>query len=116
MGLAGDSVDGAINQLLDHPRIDNCFLPSSEGAVEAAALQGRDNLTHRGNPAYDTADFSEPPGNLRVDYVLPSRGMPTVDGGVFWPPREDPLSRLTGTYPFPSSDHRLVWKDVRFPH
>jgi alkaline phosphatase D len=42
--------------------------------------------------------------------------MPTVDGGVFWPTREDPLSRLTGTYPFPSSDHRLVWKDVRFPH
>lgn len=114
--LDGDSVDGAINQLLDHPRIDNSFLPSSEGAVEAAALQGRDNLTHRGNPAYDTADFSEPPGNLRVDYVLPSRGMPTVDGGVFWPTREDPLSRLTGTYPFPSSDHRLVWKDVRFPH
>jgi hypothetical protein len=114
--LDGDSVDGAINQLLGHPRIDNSFLPSSEGAVEAAALHGRDNLTHRGNPAYDTADFSEPPGNLRVDYVLPSRGMPTVDGGVFWPPREDPLSRLTGTYPFPSSDHRLVWKDVRFPH
>jgi len=31
---------------------------------------------------------------------------------VFWPVSSDPLSALTGTYPFPSSDHRLVWADV----
>ena len=80
--------------------------------MEAAALQGKTNLTHRGDPRHDTADFSEPPGNLRVDYVLPSKNLRAVDGGVFWPVLSDPLSRLTGTYPFPSSDHRLVWLDV----
>jgi 3-phytase len=31
-------------------------------------LQGDINQTHIGNPAYDTADFSDTaPGNLRVD-------------------------------------------------
>jgi len=114
--LDGDSVNGAINQLLEHHRINTSAIPSSEGAVEAAALQGKTNLTHRGDPRHDTADFSEPPGNLRVDYVLPSKNLRAVDGGVFWPVSSDPLSRLTGAYPFPSSDHRLVWLDVDLPH
>ena len=33
--------------------------------------------------------------------------------GVFWPVPSDPLSRLTGEFPFPSSDHRSVWLDLR---
>lgn len=114
--LDGDSVNGAINQLLDNHRINSRLIPTSAGAPEAAQLQGKTNLTHRGNPRYDTADFSEPPGNLRVDYVLPSKNVPVTDGGVFWPTSSDPLSRLTGTYPFPSSDHRLVWIDTHLPH
>ncbi len=67
-----------------------------------------------GDPRYDTADFGEPtPGNLRVDYVLPSDGAMTVtDAGVFWPTQDDSLYRLTGEYPFPTSDHRLVWVTV----
>ncbi|GAA2617859.1 endonuclease/exonuclease/phosphatase family protein [Actinomadura fulvescens] len=110
----GDSVNGAINQLLRNPRVNASVIPSSAGAPEAAALQGGANTTHRGNPAYDTADFADnAPGNLRVDYVLPSRGLRPVGGGVFWPVAADPLSRLTGSYPFPSSDHRLVWLDLR---
>ena len=74
--LDGDSVAAAIDQLLDHPRITDP-LPTSDGAVEAAALQGGANLTHRGDPAYDTADFNDnpAPGNLRADYVLPSRDL-----------------------------------------
>ncbi|XVX21577.1 endonuclease/exonuclease/phosphatase family protein [Actinomycetota bacterium] len=112
----GDSLDGAINQLLDHRRINSRLVPTSDGAVEAALAQGKTNLTHRAPHAHDTADFSEPPGNLRVDYVLPSRNLPAVDGAVYWPSAADPLSRLTGTYPFPSSDHRLVWVDTRLPH
>ncbi len=79
-------------------------------------MQGRDNLTHRAGPRYDTADFSEPPGNIRVDYVLPSKNLPVLDGGVFWPASTNPLSRLTGVWPFPSSDHRLVWIDTKLPH
>ena len=31
---------------------------------------------------------------------------------MFWPVQADPLFRLTGVFPFPTSDHRLVWVDV----
>jgi hypothetical protein len=111
--LDGDSIPGAIQQLIEHPRITDP-LPTSAGAVEATELQGGANLTHRSDPAYDTADFADgAPGNLRADYVLPSRDLRVQDAGVFWPVLSDPLSALTGTFPFPSSDHRLVWVDVR---
>ncbi|MBD5785025.1 endonuclease/exonuclease/phosphatase family protein [Cellulosimicrobium terreum] len=110
--LDGDSVDAAIDQLLDNRRVQDPA-PTSDGAVEAAALQGGANATHRGDPALDTADFADTaPGNLRADYVLPSRDLRVRDAGVFWPVQADPLSRLTGVYPFPSSDHRLVWVDL----
>ncbi|WP_374316168.1 endonuclease/exonuclease/phosphatase family protein [Microbacterium sp.] len=113
--LDGDSVDAAIDQLLDHRWIVDPQ-PTSAGAVEAAALQGGANATHLGDPAYDTADFADgAPGNLRADYVLPSRDLRPVDAGVFWPVQADPLSALTGVFPFPSSDHRLVWVDVKVP-
>ncbi|MBE1491546.1 endonuclease/exonuclease/phosphatase family protein [Plantactinospora soyae] len=111
----GDSIAGAAQQLLDHRGINGRFVPSSTGAAEAGAAQGGANTTHRTNPAQDTADFADVPGpgNLRADYVLPSRGLDVRGGGVFWPVAGDPLSRLTGTFPFPSSDHRLVWLDLR---
>lgn len=109
----GDSVDAAINQLLDSRQIIDP-LPASAGAVEAAALQGGANATHEGDPRYDTADFADgAPGNLRADYVLPSRRTAVLDSGVFWPTQADPLSRLTAVFPFPSSDHRLVWADLQ---
>lgn len=114
--LDGDSLDGAINQLLDLPGINTTVTPSSAGAVEQSALQGGVNLEHLGDPALDTADFAEPPGNIRVDYVLPSRSLQIEDARVFWPVEADPLFRLVGTWPFPTSDHRLVWVDVRLPH
>ncbi len=109
----GDSVPGAIQQLLDHPRVTDPR-PASRGAVEAAAVQGGANTTHEGNPRFDTADFNDnpQPGNLRADYVLPSRDLRVRDAGVFWPVQANPLSRLTGTFPFPSSDHRSVWVDL----
>ncbi len=112
----GDSVPGAIDQLLDLRRVNTKVTPSSEGAVEAATVQGADNDDHLSDPAFDTADFGEAPfgpGNLRVDYVLPSRNMTITDAAVFWPTLDDPRSELTGTFPFPSSDHRLVWVDVK---
>lgn len=111
----GDSIAGAAQQLLDHPLVNAKATPSSEGAVEQSFLQGGVNLTHIGNPAYDTADFAEPPGNLRVDYVLPHKSLRITGSAVFWPLSTDPLFRLVGTFPFPSSDHRLVWIDTRVP-
>lgn len=114
--LDGDSIPGAIQQLLDNPRVNTTVTPDSLGAVEAAALQGGANATHLSDPRYDTADFADgAPGNLRADYVLPSRNLRITGAGVFWPVLDDPLSRLTGTFPFPSSDHRLVWVDVMVP-
>jgi myo-inositol-hexaphosphate 3-phosphohydrolase len=115
----GDSVDAAIDQLLDLPLINTSLTPASPGGPEQAALQGRANATHDGDPAFDTADFADgTPGNLRADYVLPSADQRIVDAGVFWPLDSDPLFRLVGVFTpslpggFPSSDHRLVWVDV----
>jgi Endonuclease/Exonuclease/phosphatase family len=111
----GDSVAGAAQQLLENPRVNTSLTPTSPGGPEQAVLQGGANLTHRGNPAFDTADFLDVPGpgNLRVDYVLPSKNLRILDGAVFWPLSSDPLFRLVGVFPFPTSDHRLVWVDVR---
>ncbi|GAA0366863.1 endonuclease/exonuclease/phosphatase family protein [Micromonospora gifhornensis] len=116
----GDSVPGAAQQLLDHPRVDDRVVPASAGGTAAAQRQGGANLDHRGDPRFDTGDFADTsPGNLRVDYLLPSRGLPVRAAGVFWPVPGDPLFRLVGDYSptlpggFPTSDHRLVWLDLR---
>lgn len=105
--LDGASHPGAIDQLLRHPRIQALPVPASEGGVESAHRLGGGNLGHRGEPAHDTAVFGDPPGNLRVDYVLPSIGMRVVDAGVFWP-----LSTERGAELLDASDHRLVWVDL----
>ncbi|CAN5118508.1 endonuclease/exonuclease/phosphatase family protein [soil metagenome] len=116
----GDSIPGAIQQILDHRRVNDSMTPGSLGAVEATLRQRGANLSHRSNPRFDTADFNDnpSPGNLRADYVLPSTGLAILDSAVFWPVSANPLSRLTGQFDpslpggFPSSDHRLVWVDV----
>jgi hypothetical protein len=114
--LDGDSIPGSIQQLTEHPLVNTRVTPDSEGAVEASALQGGANLTHQSDPRFDTADFADgAPGNLRADYVLPRVNLRIQDAGVFWPTQADPLSRLTGVFPFPSSDHRLVWVDANVP-
>jgi hypothetical protein len=113
----GDSIPGSAQLLLEHPLISTKVTPHSDGAVEQSALQGGANLTHVGDPQFDTADFLDvpAPGNLRADYVLPRRNLPIEAAEVFWPESTDPLFPLVGTFPFPSSDHRLVWVDVRIP-
>ena len=112
--LDGDSIPGAIQQLLESPRVNTKITPTSDGAVEQSTLQGGANATHLSDPAFDTADFADTaPGNLRADYVLPSKPLRIEDAAVFWPTMDDPLFGLVGTFPFPSSDHRLVWVTVR---
>ena len=122
--LDGDSIPGSIQQLIEHPLVNTKSTPESAGAVEAAALQGGANLSHRSDPRFDTADFNDAaPGNLRADYVLPRNNLKIVGSGVFWPLRSDPLFRLTGVFDpfwspvggFPTSDHRSVWVDLAVP-
>ncbi|GAA2628471.1 endonuclease/exonuclease/phosphatase family protein [Streptomyces vastus] len=112
----GDSYNKAVLQLLDHKAVNlPATPPAAAGGEEAARLQGGANTSHTGNPAYDTADFNDnAPGNLRVDHVIPSHGLVPVGNGIFWPTSDDPLYRLVGGgTTVPTSDHRLVWQDVR---
>lgn len=122
--LNADPADGearrdAIAALLSHPRIQD---PEPASAGAATAAQDGANATHRGPPATDTADWRDDPGpgNMRVDYVLPSTGLTVTGAGVFWPAPDHPLARLiaadpTGGHRPASSDHRMVWVDVAIP-
>ena len=112
----GDSTNDAADQLLEHPRVNVKVTPRSVGAVERSAADAGANEFHSGDPRFDTADFADgAPGNLRVDYVLPSSNLDIENSAVFWPAGDSPLFDLVGTFPFPSSDHRLVWVDVSMP-
>ncbi len=105
----GGSVPGTMDQLLKHPRINSSWIPASEGARVKGQQDAQANLKHRGSPLHDTSDFNDAgPGNLRVDYVLPSSRLRIVDGGVYWPKADQ--QRLLG-----ASDHRLVWTDIEVP-
>lgn len=127
----GDSFQGAINQLLDDPLVNTSLTPASAGGTAAATYpsnNGTANQSHAGDPQFDTADFSDSaPGNLRVDYVLPSANLEMTDAGIFWPVDPDTstpntggdLFDLVGTFRDPnlyanlaSSDHKAVWVDV----
>ncbi|MEH2235109.1 phytase [Nostoc sp.] len=112
--LDGDSYDNAIRQLLQNPNINTNVIPTSLGGPQQANLQAGANASQKGNPSFDTADFADTtPGNLRTDYVLPSADLKIADSGVFWPLNTDPTFSPVGTFPFPSSDHRLIFADVQ---
>ncbi len=109
----GSGLSQGILDLLSSPRVHSDFVPASEGAVEASRLQGKANLKHKGNAANDTGDFNDnEPGNLRVDFVLPSSNCKVVNSGVFWPTAE----QLNDIDPklADASDHHLVWLDIEF--
>lgn len=100
----GDGRRESIRALLDDPRLQDPQ-PTSIGGMQAA------NPEHRGDPALDTADWSDPrPGNLRVDYVLPDVSFDVVGAGVLWPTPDDPLAETVAS----ASRHRLVWVDLAF--
>ena len=106
----GDGRPAALSALLDDPRIRD-VRPSSEGGIEANARDGGVNLTHSGDPSLDTVDWPDnvdQPGNLRVDYVLPSSGLTVTDAGVFWPLQSDFSSGAVRL----ASRHRLIWVDL----
>jgi hypothetical protein len=102
----GDSVPGTLDQLLKHPRVNASFTPASAGGKLATERRTNSNRPERGDPTHDTSDFEIL--NLRVDYVLPSRGLTVTGGGVFWPTPSQP-----GSQAITATDHRLVWIDMR---
>ena len=113
----GDSTGQAAQWLLKNPRLRVRPVPSSDGAREAARIQGGINAEHASPPRFDTGDFPDDPprgpGNLRLDYALPSIHFSIERASVFWPNRADPLRRLVATKAaVVSSDHRLVSVDV----
>lgn len=123
----------AIGQLLLDPLINVSITPQSAGGT-AANTDPNNNGGNAGNlaqiqdPKFDTADFNDAaPGNLRVDYVLPSANLMITQAGVFWPVDADPsdgntsgeLFDLVGQFNkpglyagLPSSDHKALWVDV----
>jgi 3-phytase len=118
----GDSYNNAISQLLRNPNINTNSIPTSLGAPQQSTLQGLNNNTQTGNPAFDTADFADNgtnPGNLRTDYVLPSADLTIDNSGVFWPLNTDPTFAPVGVFNaalpggYATSDHRLVFADVQ---
>ena len=96
----GEGRHGAIRELLVDQRLQD---PAPRSAYGLRAF----NPDHSGDPALDMADWSDPvPGNLRVDYVLPSAGLTIVGSGVVWPQEADRVA---------ASHHGLVWVDLDIP-
>lgn len=117
--LNSDPVDGesrheAIKRLISHARIVQTPAPVSRGAVEAHRLQAKANVAQKSAPESDTADFSDGSvGNLRVDYVLPSKDFAVQASGVFWPSEIDwPEKKGIIKEMMNASDHHLVWMDL----
>ncbi len=96
-----ETVPGTMEQLLEHPKVNASFTPTSGGA-KANAPDIADSASH-------TAAWRS-----RADYVLPSQqGWKVLGGGVFWPEPGEPLHRLVASRKA-SSDHRLVYVDLQF--
>lgn len=115
--LNSDPIDGdgraeAIRKLLEHPRLAKSPAPKSLGGVEASENSKGANLKHQADPATDTGDFNDRnPGNLRIDFVLPSANLKVLASGVYWPSESQSAeaNALVG-----ASDHRLVWVDLQW--
>ena len=87
----GEGLKQAIRSILSDPRLQDPH-PTSTGSTGVT-----------GDPA-DTVDWDDPvPGNMRVDYVLPSADWTVLATGVHWP--EDEAVET-------ASRHRLVWVDL----
>jgi endonuclease/exonuclease/phosphatase family metal-dependent hydrolase len=105
----GQSVPGAMSQLLQSPRVNVSFTPTSEGGPLTVQKFPDQFANNHGDPARVTSNFTaEDHGCLRIDYTLPSRELEVVQSGIFWPkPGEPGADAITAT------DHRSVWIDVR---
>lgn len=97
----GDGRPGAILALLQGAHVQDTAPRGSHGRAEPA---------HRGDPALDTALFTNGAGGLRVDYVLPSTGLRVTDSGILWP-APGPMAETLAQ----ASNHAPVWVEIDLP-
>lgn len=96
----GSSIKSSIQSLLKHSLVNSSCIPMSLGGQQ----QRPNNIF----AAQHTAAWG-----LRVDYVLPSKlGFDVQQCGLFWPSKDAPEHALVSDRKA-SSDHRLVWVDLR---
>lgn len=99
-----DGRQNAIRGLLSDPRLQDPG-PKGTGGGDIA------NAGQNGDPLLDTVDWTDPtPGNLRVDYILPSHDWTVTAAGVHWPTGDASAAQDAQT----ASRHRLVWADLAF--
>lgn len=104
----GQGVPGTMDLLLNHPRVNGQFVPTSSGGPLVVKKFADQNADRRGKPDRVTGDFThEGFGNLRIDYALPSKDLSVHDGGIYWPAPDE-----VGAAAIRATDHRLVWIDV----
>ena len=96
--VEGDGIASGIGRLLNHHRVNADYVPTSKGGD----LHSPENQ----HAASHTAEW-----RMRVDYVLPSKSLQVLKGGVFWPQPNEPQFYLMKDRTS-SSDHRMVWLDV----
>lgn len=92
----------AIDQLLNHERINDC----GKFLVSKGALYGQE----AGPPKYierRTAGWNG--RGLRIDHLLPSKDLKVVNGGVYWP--DSTIDADGAAIAKKASDHRLIWLD-----
>jgi len=95
----GDAVKTGIKDLLIHPNIQDP-IPTSKGGEN----HNKQNIHAKSHTAH---------WGMRADYALPSKSLITVlNSGVFWPTKEEDEYRLIKDRAA-SSDHRLVWVDIK---
>jgi hypothetical protein len=100
----GEGRKVAIRGLLNHPLI---FDPAPRHTTQPIDDQ-------IGDPQLDTVEWPAPkPGNLRVDYVLPSIDLEILGAGTFWPEASMPDADLLSYKGINASRHRLVWVDLK---
>ena len=85
-------IDGAIEQLLGHPRVNDVKPQSQGGKLHS--------------PDIDGSQFHTAAWRKRVDYALPSGDLVVKNAGVFWPINDEPGADMMKKRKA-SSDHRL---------
>jgi len=105
--IAGDSLNDPITTwILRHPSLNGFFVPESTVPIESRGRTLRSDATAR--------------FGLRVDYVVPSKGILIVRGGVVRGEADLPYEigldqAAIDSISYTASDHFPVWIDIRLP-